>query len=83
MNGVVCKTIYAGGGTLAVLQFTKMSKILNCDDVECPKDFEYLESCGERAIRTCMQCFKRVLLVSTKDTADAIISQGDRVAIQE
>ena len=46
-------------------------------------DFELLESCGERAIRTCMQCFKRVLLVSTKDTADAIISQGDRVAIQE
>ena len=66
-----------------MLQFTKMSKILNCDDVECPKDFELLESCGERAIRTCMQCFKRVLLVSTKDTADAIISQGDRVAIQE
>ena len=66
-----------------MLQFTNMARILNCDNVECPKEFERLESCGESSIRTCIGCFRRVLLVSTQEMVDAITEEGDPVAIQE
>ncbi len=58
-------------------------KILKCEEEDCPGDFNMLESCGESHIRTCMECFKRVVLVSDQTQADAMIEMGDKVAINE
>ena len=55
-----------------------MTEILNCEEEDCPKDFYKLESCGETHLKTCMNCFKRVMLVATKDMANALIEEGER-----
>ena len=60
-----------------------MTKILNCEEEDCPRDFYKLESCGESHIKTCMDCFKRVVLVSDQQQANAMIEVGDRVAIEQ
>mgnify|MGYP001173144758 CR=1 FL=1 len=60
-----------------------MTKILNCEEEDCPKDFYELESCGETHLKTCMNCFKRVMLVATKDMANALIEEGERCALDQ
>ena len=57
-------------------------EILNCEEEDCPKFFEELESCGESHLATCMECFKRVQLVSTKDMAENMIEDGLKVALE-
>jgi len=57
-------------------------QILNCEEEDCPKFFEELESCGESHLATCMECFKRVQLVSTKDMAENMIEDGLKVALE-
>ncbi len=59
-----------------------MSKILNCEEEDCPRLFEELESCGESHLATCMNCFKRVQLVSTKEMAENMIEDGLKVALE-
>ena len=59
-----------------------MSKILNCEEEDCPRLFEELESCGESHLATCMNCFKRVQLVSTKKMAENMIEDGLKVALE-
>ena len=44
--------------------------------------FNKLESCGESHLATCMECFKRVQLVSTLDMAQAMIDQGQKTALE-
>ena len=58
------------------------NKILNCEEDDCPKFFEKLESCGESHLATCMECFKRVQLVSPLDMAQAMIEQGQKTALE-
>ena len=60
-----------------------MTKILNCVEEDCPKDFYKLESCGESHLKTCMDCFKRIMLVSTKEMADVMIEEGNKVALEQ
>ena len=60
-----------------------MSEILNCEEEDCPKFFEELESCGESHLATCMDCFKRVQLVSTMEMAQVMIEEGQKVAFDE
>tara|TARA_R100000322_G_scaffold43822_3_gene27510 strand:+ start:864 stop:1046 length:183 start_codon:yes stop_codon:yes gene_type:complete len=60
-----------------------MTKILNCEEGDCPRDFYKLESCGESHLKTCMGCFKRIMLVSTKEMADVMIEEGNKVAIEQ
>ena len=59
-----------------------MKKILNCEEDDCPKDFDKLSSCGESHLATCMNCFKRVQLVSTMSMAETMIEDGQRVAVE-
>tara|TARA_Y100000356_G_scaffold49927_1_gene39800 strand:+ start:406 stop:591 length:186 start_codon:yes stop_codon:yes gene_type:complete len=59
-----------------------MSKILNCEEEDCPRLFEELESCGESHLATCMNCFKRVQLVPTMSMAETMIKDGQRVAVE-
>tara|TARA_B100000900_G_scaffold373047_1_gene353347 strand:- start:152 stop:334 length:183 start_codon:yes stop_codon:yes gene_type:complete len=60
-----------------------MKRILNCDEQDCQKDFDELYSCGESHLATCMDCFKRVQLVSTMEMAQAMIEEGQKVAFDE
>ena len=61
----------------------KVKKILNCEEDDCPKDFDELSSCGESHLATCMNCFKKVQLVSTMDMAQVMIEEGQKVAFEE
>lgn len=61
----------------------KVKKILNCEEDDCPKDFDELSSCGESHLATCINCFKRVQLVSTMDMAQVMIEEGQKVAFEE
>ena len=60
----------------------KVKKILNCEEDDCPKDFDELSSCGESHLATCMNCFKRVQLVSTMSMAETMIEDGLKVALE-
>tara|TARA_R100001509_G_scaffold165736_1_gene149403 strand:+ start:891 stop:1088 length:198 start_codon:yes stop_codon:yes gene_type:complete len=59
------------------------NKILNCEEEDCPSYFEDLASCGETHLATCMSCFKRVQLVSTKDMYESMNEQNMKVAMEE
>jgi len=59
------------------------SKILNCTEEDCPSFFEELESCGESHLATCMNCFKRIQLVSTMEMAENMIEDDLKVALEE
>ena len=59
------------------------SKILNCTEEDCPSFFEDLPNCGESHLATCMDCFKKVQLVSSKNMAEAMIEEGVKVALEE
>ena len=61
----------------------EVKRILNCEEDDCPKDFDELSSCGESHLATCMNCFKRVQLVSTMDMAQVMIEEGQKVAFEE
>ena len=58
-----------------------VKKILNCEEDDCPKFFESLSSCGESHLATCMECFKKVQLVSGEEMAQIMIEEGHKVAI--
>ncbi len=60
-----------------------MKRILNCEEDDCPKDFDELCGCGESHLATCMNCFKRVQLVSTMEVAQVMIEEGQKVAFEE
>jgi len=60
-----------------------MTKILNCEEGDCPRDFYKLESCGESHLATCMNCFKRIQLVSTMEMAENMIEDDLKVALEE
>ena len=55
----------------------------NCEEDDCPKDFDELSSCGESHLATCMDCFKRVQLVSTMEVAQVMIEEGQKVALNQ
>ena len=59
------------------------SKILNCTEESCPSFFEDLPSCGESHLATCMDCFRKVQLVNSKNMAEAMIEEGVKVALEE
>ena len=59
------------------------NKILNCEEDDCPKFFNELDNCGESHIATCMDCFKKVQLVSTLEMAQAMIDNGEKVALEK
>ena len=60
-----------------------MTPILNCQEPDCPKDFYKLESCGESHLKTCIDCFKRIMLVPTKEMAEIMIKDRQKVAVDE
>tara|TARA_B100000214_G_scaffold368837_1_gene340982 strand:- start:313 stop:510 length:198 start_codon:yes stop_codon:yes gene_type:complete len=59
-----------------------MIEILNCSESDCPKDFNELAVSGETYIRTCMTCWKRVVLALDKNHADSYLETGDKVALE-
>tara|TARA_R100001230_G_C5470660_1_gene25646 strand:+ start:139 stop:348 length:210 start_codon:yes stop_codon:yes gene_type:complete len=61
----------------------EVKRILNCEEDDCPKDFDELSSCGESHLATCMDCFKRVQLVSTMGMAQVMIEEGQKVALNQ
>ena len=64
------------------VQSNMAKEILNCEEEDCPNFFEELESCGESHLATCMNCFKRVQLVSTMSMAENMIEDGLKVALE-
>ena len=80
------------GLTLAGLNFqtgeeqrkrSMKSKILNCTEEDCPSFFEDLPNCGESHLATCMDCFRKVQLVGSKEMAEAMILEDMKVALGE
>ena len=59
------------------------SKILNCTEEDCPSFFEDLPNCGESHLATCMDCFRKVQLVDSKEMAEAMILEDTKVALEE
>ena len=59
------------------------SKILNCTEEGCPSFFEDLPNCGESHLATCMDCFRKVQLVESKEMAEAMILEDTKVALEE
>ena len=59
------------------------SNIINCAEEDCPSFFEDLTNCGESHLATCMDCFKKVQLVNSKNMAEAMIEEGVKVALEE
>ena len=59
------------------------SKILNCAEEDCPSFFEDLPNCGESHLATCMDCFRKVQLVDSKEMAEAMILEDTKVALEE
>ena len=70
------------GSFAGEIQSNMAKEILNCKEEDCPKDFDELSSCGESHLATCMNCFKRVQLVSTKEMAENMIEDGLKVALE-
>ena len=71
------------GSFAGEIQSNVAKEILNCEEEDCPNFFEELESCGESHLATCMNCFKRVQLVSTMEVAQVMIEEGQKVAFEE
>ena len=59
------------------------SKIVNCTEEDCPLFFEDLPNCGESHLATCMDCFRKVQLVDSKEMAEAMILEDTKVALEE
>ena len=59
------------------------SKILNCTEEDCPLFFEDLPNCGESHLATCVDCFRKVQLVDSKEMAEAMILEDTKVALEE
>ena len=59
------------------------SKILNCTEEDCPLFFEDLPNCGESHLATCVDCFRKVQLVDSKEMAEAMILEDMKVALEE
>tara|TARA_B100002019_G_scaffold182133_1_gene157197 strand:+ start:32 stop:250 length:219 start_codon:yes stop_codon:yes gene_type:complete len=70
------------GSFAGEIQSNMAKEILNCKEEDCPNFFEELESCGESHLATCMNCFKRVQLVSTMSMAETMIEDGLKVALE-
>ena len=70
------------GSFAGEIQSNMAKQILNCEEEDCPNFFEELESCGESHLATCMNCFKRVQLVSTMSMAENMIEDGLKVALE-
>ena len=70
------------GSFAGEIQSNMAKEILNCKEEDCPNFFEELESCGESHLATCMNCFKRVQLVSTMSMAEIMIEDGLKVALE-
>jgi hypothetical protein len=62
---------------------TPMTRILHCDNAECPKDWEKLPLAGETHIRVCTVCLKAVYRVEDEDEARRREEAGHRAAIPE
>ena len=60
-----------------------MTEILNCSETDCPKDFYELSVSGETYIRTCMNCWKRVVLALNQKHADSYLESGDKGALDK
>lgn len=58
-----------------------MTAILNCNDPECPKDWERLSPAGETDIHVCTVCLKAVYRCATKADADLREQAGHRAAL--
>ena len=60
-----------------------MTRILNCENSECPKDWEKLPLAGETDIRVCTECLKAVYRCASKEDADSREEAGHRAALAE
>jgi hypothetical protein len=60
-----------------------MTRILNCDNTECPKDWEKLPQGGETDIRVCTECLKAVYRVEDDGQAKLREEAGHRAALRE
>jgi hypothetical protein len=60
-----------------------MTEILNCNDSDCPKDWERLSPAGETDIHVCTVCLKAVYRCATKADADLREQAGLRAALAE
>jgi len=60
-----------------------MTRILNCENPECPKDWEKLALAGETDIRVCTECLKAVYRCSSEEDALLHEGAGHRAAIPE
>ncbi len=60
-----------------------MTRILHCDNAECPKDWEKLPLAGETHIRVCTVCLKAVYRVEDQDEAQRREEAGHRAALPE
>lgn len=59
-----------------------MTRILNCDQSDCPKDWEQLPLAGETHIRVCTYCLKAVYRCETAADAAERELAGHRAALR-
>ena len=60
-----------------------MTRILHCENPECPKDWENLPQGGETEIRVCTDCLKAVYRVENAEQAKLREEAGHRAAVRE
>lgn len=53
---------------------------IQCDNEDCPKDWESLDPSGHGHLRFCSICFKNVLLTETEEDAEVCKAQGKTFA---
>jgi len=60
-----------------------MKLIANCQEENCPRDWDSLSGCGESHLKFCTHCFRKVTLVGTYEDLEARKSIGEKAAIDE
>lgn len=58
-----------------------MKIIANCNQTDCPKGWDKLETSGETHIGLCLECFRKVTLVETIEDLNARTEIGEKAAI--
>ena len=60
-----------------------MKLIVNCQEENCPRDWDSMSGCGESHLKFCTHCFRKVTLVGTCEDLEARKSIGEKAAIDE